>query len=760
MIKSGFEFLKTNDLSTIPIAVSNTEKERTHILKTQDIEIKPKEPEFEGTVFPEYQIESEISFFKWILGFFNRNTIAASFFFLALIGALVFNHFNVYLKSLLYTFISACSVSGVVVVLIEYFKYLFRKNLKFTYIAASSDFDTYNKRVCRGLENIKSSTSLTEEFNKQRVAELQKDVILLRNLNTDTNEKFVDSLGKLKARVNSLQSELYLELVNCDRLLQLDFSKQLAGLDKLFVKTVNWKKSEEKIINLSAEVQELRNSNFDAKIEESRILLENQIDKSSQSLSIQLDEKITKEKVYLESQIESLTQNLQSLKLTSVQKIDAVGKDLIVRINDAKHQAINLLEARHENSEIRAKYIEDQLDGISKNNEDIKIINKIISKELDTVKLKLNDLSKVRELLESEDHILRVQIESLEKRLESVLKAKQILETKIEGISQVKNTLETKYNNADLQIKAIESKYSSTGLQIEAIESKYNSTGFQIEAIESKLESISKLDKQMEKVSNFSSEFEKRFNLLSGSNSVRSQVHQRFLSTSEVDRLFDYWVPLFDLEISKRAISYLAHSICKIEDSLDGRLATTISAAVLRVLALSSLRRKKLSVLEIGTLFGISSCILKALGRLDQYDVHITVIDPLTGYYKRGSLDPQTGVPINRNTLERNFKKMNFDDSKVRIIEEFSQKSEAVRAAKRRKYDYIILDGDHSYEGLAKDYELYCDMLRPKGLLVFDDYDTPEWPDIKKVVDDKVKGDEKWEWLGGEWRTGIFRRTR
>jgi spermidine synthase len=39
------------------------------------------------------------------------------------------------------------------------------------------------------------------------------------------------------------------------------------------------------------------------------------------------------------------------------------------------------------------------------------------------------------------------------------------------------------------------------------------------------------------------------------------------------------------------------------------------------------------------------------------------------------------------------------------------------------QYDLIFIDGDHSYEGVRRDFELYQELLSPRGYIVFHDID-------------------------------------
>jgi cephalosporin hydroxylase len=38
-----------------------------------------------------------------------------------------------------------------------------------------------------------------------------------------------------------------------------------------------------------------------------------------------------------------------------------------------------------------------------------------------------------------------------------------------------------------------------------------------------------------------------------------------------------------------------------------------------------------------------------------------------------------------------------------------------------RQLDFLLIDGDHSYEGVSRDYELYGPLVRPGGLIAFHD---------------------------------------
>jgi predicted O-methyltransferase YrrM len=52
--------------------------------------------------------------------------------------------------------------------------------------------------------------------------------------------------------------------------------------------------------------------------------------------------------------------------------------------------------------------------------------------------------------------------------------------------------------------------------------------------------------------------------------------------------------------------------------------------------------------------------------------------------------------------------------------------------------DALYIDGDHTYKGCKRDFEIYSPYLRPNGLLIFDDYVQENNPanGVKQVVDE------------------------
>lgn len=60
------------------------------------------------------------------------------------------------------------------------------------------------------------------------------------------------------------------------------------------------------------------------------------------------------------------------------------------------------------------------------------------------------------------------------------------------------------------------------------------------------------------------------------------------------------------------------------------------------------------------------------------------------------------------------------------------------RMLKGRPIDFLFIDGDHRYEGVRRDYELYRDLVRPGGLIAFHDIRP-------NIYDDTIQVYQLWD---------------
>ena len=234
-------------------------------------------------------------------------------------------------------------------------------------------------------------------------------------------------------------------------------------------------------------------------------------------------------------------------------------------------------------------------------------------------------------------------------------------------------------------------------------------------------------------------------------------MHSRILSETDIKALLDDWATPLGVNHSRSSLRYLADRIASLEHASAGRLATDVQTVIARIIAAQGVRTKHNDILEIGTLFGIAAGALFDACRYQFESVSLTLIDPLEGYYDRSQADIITSVPVIRDVLEQNLARMSVPRDAVTIVQALSESPAAKAAIGDRQFDFLAIDGDHSYDGVKRDFENYLDHMRPGGLIIFDDYDTSDWPEIKKYVDTEIQPRDNLEKVATGFRTALFR---
>ena len=383
--------------------------------------------------------------------------------------------------------------------------------------------------------------------------------------------------------------------------------------------------------------------------------------------------------------------------------------------------------------------------------------------ENESLKADLEDC--INELDGTNRKVQKVEDQVISKNAEVNNLSEKIAET-VQNLSKVSTSFEKKSSKQINLIKTLdgsldEVKKSSESIQDDISEIHTNTEGISKE-LNNKLtwlKTNTELERRKLAVSIAKNkQINEMFLKTSSSNVAIIRQHQRFLSSADIQHFIIKWSAILKVEVTAQSLSYLAFQIGKIEEDSLGRLATDISTSVLRTMALKSLGKKKVETLEIGTLFGISSIIFNRLGSVNGNKIHLSIIDPLTGYYDKGSCDPITGIPVSKATLDNNLLKLKVPKNEFRILQGLSQDNEILRLASEKSYDYLLIDGDHSYEGVKRDFDLYFELMSKNSLILFDDYNTPEWPQIQQYVDDEVFNREDLEFVGADWRTAIFRK--
>jgi predicted O-methyltransferase YrrM len=116
--------------------------------------------------------------------------------------------------------------------------------------------------------------------------------------------------------------------------------------------------------------------------------------------------------------------------------------------------------------------------------------------------------------------------------------------------------------------------------------------------------------------------------------------------------------------------------------------------------------------LEIGTNYGgtlFMWCSLSPPG------AEIISVDLPLGQFGGGY--PRRKIPLFRQ-FPRNKQKLTLIRADSHLLE---TKARVLRLLGGEKLDYLFIDGDHTYEGVKKDFEMYAPLVRPQGLVAFHD---------------------------------------
>ncbi|WP_338898622.1 class I SAM-dependent methyltransferase [Streptomyces sp. TG1A-60] len=156
-------------------------------------------------------------------------------------------------------------------------------------------------------------------------------------------------------------------------------------------------------------------------------------------------------------------------------------------------------------------------------------------------------------------------------------------------------------------------------------------------------------------------------------------------------------------------------------------------------------------ILEIGTLYGMFSAGLVRMMERDGRSPSVTIVDPFAGVQLQpGSPerpDP-SGAPVDEHAVRTNLALAGPAGVGARIQRGFSENADTRAAVSDRSYGVIVVDGDHSAEGVLADLQWAEQVAAPGAVIVLDDYGDPKWPGIKDALDKHLTGETRFTYLG------------
>jgi len=122
---------------------------------------------------------------------------------------------------------------------------------------------------------------------------------------------------------------------------------------------------------------------------------------------------------------------------------------------------------------------------------------------------------------------------------------------------------------------------------------------------------------------------------------------------------------------------------------------------------------KPKNLLEIGTAGGGTLFLLSSIS-----DPNATILSiDLPGGPFKGELYPDWKMPIYESFVTRN--------QKIHLIRADSHDKETLKKVKRilgaKKLDFILIDGDHTFRGVKRDFDMYRSLVKKGGIIAFHD---------------------------------------
>jgi cephalosporin hydroxylase len=145
----------------------------------------------------------------------------------------------------------------------------------------------------------------------------------------------------------------------------------------------------------------------------------------------------------------------------------------------------------------------------------------------------------------------------------------------------------------------------------------------------------------------------------------------------------------------------------------------------------------QINYLEIGAYAGASACLM--MNRPNTNVISIDIANPI----------PKDNVIYNiyNNTNTTNKYKYIKGSS-----QEFTTKAEVMEyllQQENKKVKLLFIDGDHFFQPVINDFNMYKDLVEVGGYIVFDDYyDWEHSPEVRTAVDTIVQNETDYEIIG------------
>jgi hypothetical protein len=217
-----------------------------------------------------------------------------------------------------------------------------------------------------------------------------------------------------------------------------------------------------------------------------------------------------------------------------------------------------------------------------------------------------------------------------------------------------------------------------------------------------------------------------------------------------------------DTRFARRNATAAFRNVVALEALGIGRLAGTTSNVCGKLATVPLLDPPNGDVLEIGTLHGLFAATLLRMLHRAGIEPRLTIVDPLAGSQLQPGTNfgsEATGTPVRLDVVRANLAFGGTAGELARVQQGFSGDPAVRGAVSDREYGVIVIDGDHSAEGVAADLEWAEQIAAPGGIVVLDDYGDANWTGVQQAADKYLEGPTRFDMLGRA-ATSAFLRAR
>jgi hypothetical protein len=116
-----------------------------------------------------------------------------------------------------------------------------------------------------------------------------------------------------------------------------------------------------------------------------------------------------------------------------------------------------------------------------------------------------------------------------------------------------------------------------------------------------------------------------------------------------------------------------------------------------------------------------------------------------------------SGSPVIREVVEHNFHLAGLPPEDYTIVQGYSTDPAVQAEVGAQKYAVIVIDGDHSEEGVYKDLEWVETIALDGAVIVLDDYGDGKWKGVERAVKRYLDTDTRMRLLGRVSTSGYVR---